>query len=110
MTVTYRWEFTPLDVRLAEDGMTNVVYNVNWRLLGTDGDYSANVYGSIGVPTPAPDAFTPYDQLTEETVQGWVEDALGEATLASYKLGIAAQIDAQKNPVAASLPPPWSNT
>ena len=108
--VNYVWALGPLDVKLAEDGLTNVVYNVNWRLIGTDGDYSASVYGSCGVPAPTPDAFTPYDQLTEAQVQSWVEEALGAEQVAAYKDSIAGQIERQKNPVDASLQPPWQNT
>lgn len=108
MAVTYVWDLAPLDVRLAEDGMTNVVYNVNWRLIGTDGDYSASVYGSVGVAAPSPDAFTPYEDLTEEQVQLWVTEGLGEEQIDAYKVGIANQIERQKNPIDASLQPPWS--
>lgn len=107
MAVTYVWQLGPLDVKLAEDGMTNVVYNVNWRLVGTDGDYSASVYGSVGVPAPTGE-FTPYDQLTEEQVQGWVVEALGVDQVVAYEANIAGQIEAQKNPTDASLPAPWA--
>lgn len=105
--VTYTWVLGPLDVKLAEDGHTNVVYNVNWRLVGTDGDYRANVYGSCNVPAPT-DSFTPYDQLTEAQVQGWVVAALGDEQVAQYEANIAGQIELQKNPVDATLPPPWA--
>lgn len=108
--VNYAWVLGPLDVKLAKEGLANVVYNVNWRLVGTDGDYSAIVYGSCGVPAPSPDAFTPYDQLTEAQVQSWVEEVLGAEQVAAYKDGIASQIERQKNPVDASLQPPWQNT
>ena len=104
----YIWALGPLNVKLSEDGLTNVVYNINWRLIGTDGMFSSDVYGSCGVPAPAPDAFTPYDQLTEAQVQSWVEKALGDEQVASYKDGIAKQIELQKNPVEASLQPPWN--
>lgn len=109
MAVTYTWVFDPLDVKLSEDGLTNVVYNVNWRLIGTDGTFSDEVYGVVGVPAPSPAAFTPYDQLTQSMVQGWVVNALGTEQVASYEKSIAAQIALQQNPVDASLSPPWSN-
>jgi hypothetical protein len=110
MAVTYTWVFNPLDVKLSEDGMTNVVYNVNWRLIGTDGTYSDDVYGSVGVPAPSSAAFTPYDQLTEDQVRMWVLEALGVDQVLAYEQSIAAQIVLQQKPVDASLPPPWSNT
>lgn len=107
MAVTYVWQLGPLDVKLAEDGLTNVVFNVHWRLVGTDGDYSASVYGSAGVPAPT-GQFTPYDQLTKAQVQGWVIDALGTEQVAAYEANIAGQIEAQKNPTDAALPAPWA--
>ena len=109
MAVTYTWVFDPLDVKLSEDGLTNVVYNINWRLIGTDGAFSSDVYGSCGVPAPALDAFTPYDQLTKAQVELWVIQALGIEQVAAYSEGIARNIEMQKNPVNASLSPPWSN-
>lgn len=109
MAVIYTWMFNPLDVKLAEDGLTNVVYNVNWRLVGTDGPYSASVYGAVGVPAPSSEDFTPYDQLTETQVRLWVFEALGIEQVTAYEQGIANQIALQQNPVDASLPPPWSN-
>jgi hypothetical protein len=108
MAAAYTWQLGPLDVKLAEDGLTNVVYNVHWRLVGTDGNYSASVYGTAGVPAPT-DEFTPYDQLTEAQVQEWVVEALGTEQVAAYEANIAGQIELQKNPVDASLQPPWSN-
>lgn len=104
--ITYTWTLGPLGVKLAEDGFTDVVYLVNWRLTGAEDTYSANVYGSINVPPPG-DVFTPYNDLTEAQVQGWVESALGAEQVAAYKAAIAQQIELQKNPIDAVLPPPW---
>lgn len=106
--VSYVWALGPLDVKLAGNGLTNVVYNVNWCLIGTDGDYSASVYGSCSVPAPAADSFTPFEQLTESQVQLWVETALGAERVAAYQDGISKQIEIKKNPVDASLQPPWN--
>lgn len=102
----YTWNIGPLDVKLFENGLTNAVYGVNWRLIGTDGEYSASVYGYVGVPAPDGD-FTPYDELTKAQVQGWVEEALGAEQVAQYKANIADQIELQKNPVYATIPSPW---
>lgn len=110
MTITYVWSFPVLDVKLSEDGMTNVVYNVNWIYSADDGaGHSATTYGSVGVEPPAPDAFTPYDELTKDQVQSWVVAALGVDQVAAMEVGLANQIQLQINPVDAPLPPPWSN-
>ena len=104
--ITYTWTLGPLAVNLADDGFTNVVYLVNWALTGTDGVYNNQFYGSVNVPPPS-GSFTPYDDLTEEQVQGWVESALGAEQVASYKDALARQIELQKNPIDAVLPSPW---
>lgn len=107
--VSFEWKIGPMNVKLSEDGLSNVVYSVNWDLTGTDGAYSAHAYGVTNVPAPTSDSFTPYDQLTEAQVLGWVFEALGTEQKAAYEQSIAGQIERMKNPVDASLQPPWSN-
>lgn len=107
--VNYTWEFNSLVVKLVEASLTDVVYCVHWRLIGTDGEYSTNIYGSCSVAPPTPDSFIPYDQLTKEQVQGWVETTLGADQIAAFKDSMATQIELQKNPVEATLAPPWQN-
>jgi hypothetical protein len=91
MTTTYT--VNQLD-RLTSTGyVTTVHYNVT----KTDGDFSASTYGTIGFSGDTPE--TPFASLTEAQVIAWVKDKLGEATV---EAALAAQIEAQKNPVKAS--------
>ena len=46
--------------------------------------------------------FVEYDDLTEDVVIGWVKSALGEERVKQIEDDIAAQIDAQENPPAAT--------
>jgi len=95
------WTISNLDSNTADGFVTTA----HWQATAVDGDYSASTYAtcswSDGTPTVA------YDQLTQETVLGWIwangvdKDAV-EASL-------AAQIEAKKNPVTATGVP-WSNT
>jgi hypothetical protein len=88
------WTSSNLDRKIE----TGFVYQVHWQATAVDGEHSASVYATCswadGTPTVA------YDQLTQETVLGWIwangvdKDAV-EASL-------AAQIEAQKNPVQAT--------
>ena len=36
--ITYSWEFPRFQTRLAQDGLTDVVYNIEYILTGHDGD------------------------------------------------------------------------
>lgn len=108
MTIAYTWTFNPLDVKLDEAGLNDVVYNVHWQLVAVDGEYSASTYGTCGLPPPQGTEFTSYPDLTEEQVKKWVFDAMGAEKVAFYEGNLANRIELQKNPVSASLPPPWS--
>lgn len=107
MAITYTWNFGPLEVALSEDGMTNVVKTVHWRLTGVDGSHSETVYGSEGMDSPVPENFINYEQITKEDVTTWVESKLGTERLDTLRASIASSIDIQKNPVKATLAPPW---
>ena len=97
---TYLWTIQQMD-RLTADGF---VVTVHYNVSATDGTYSANTYGTVGYQEQPGETFTPYDQLTEAQVVGWVQNSLGQATV---EASLQSQIDAQINPVQESGVP-WS--
>ena len=72
MTNTYTWLVEYMSCYPQADGEADVVFTVGWRCNATDGTYNATQYGSVGVPYVAGDPYTPYADLTETQVQGWV--------------------------------------
>ena len=108
MTVTNTWTVVQMNAYPELDGETDVVFTVHWTLIGTDGTYTGSVYGSVGV-TVDPDApFTPYADLTQEQVIGWVQSALGAEQVAAYEANVATQIADQIDPPVVTPPLPWS--
>jgi hypothetical protein len=97
-----------MDAYPEQDGETDVVFNVHWTLTGTDGTYSGNVYGSQSVTVDPEAPFTPYADLTQAQVIGWVKDALGEEQVASLEANVAEQIANQINPPVVTPDLPWS--
>ena len=90
MSVT--WNISQLD-RQTSDGF---VTTAHWRCDAVDGDFSASSYGTCGFDG---ELTTPYESLTKEQVLEWVWETVNkEETEAS----LAAQIEAQKNPVSAT--------
>ena len=89
----YNWNVVQMD-RLTSDGF---VVTVHYRVNAVDGNYTASTYGTVGYTEEG--AFTPYSQLTEALVVGWVQDSLGKDTVEE---ALATQIEAQKNPVQES--------
>jgi hypothetical protein len=89
----FTWNVVQMD-RLTSDGF---VVTVHYNVSAVDGEFTASTYGTVGYTEEG--AFTPYSQLTEAVVVGWVKDSLGQETV---ETALAAQIDAQKNPVSES--------
>ena len=90
----YEWNVVNMD-RLTSDGF---VVTVHYTVNAVDGEYTASTYGTVGYTQDSED-FTPYDELTQEQVVGWVQTSLGKTTVEE---SLANQIEAQKNPVQES--------
>ena len=87
---------------------TNVVFSIAWRLNGTDGVNTATVYGSLNVTFDPEAPYTPYDQLTNDQIIGWVKSELGEELVLAYEANINAQLYNLANPTQVVLPLPWT--
>lgn len=89
-------------VNMERDASTGFVNVVHWVISDTDGEYTGSVYGSIGLEG---ELVTPFEQLTEAHVIGWVKAAIGEETVAAHEANVAAQIAEAKAPkVATGMP------
>jgi len=97
--MTTTWTISQLDRKTADGFVTTA----HWQATAVDGEHTASIYstcswadGTVNIP---------YDQLTQEIVLGWVWANGVDKTVTEAAL--AAQIEAQKNPVTASGTP-WS--
>ena len=101
--ITYDWNCKTVDVHPQEDEQTDVVYNVHWIVIGTDGDYSSDAIGTQVVPLSEGSTFIPFEDLTNEVVVEWTKEAMGEETVASIETGIASQIESLINPTSVTM-------
>lgn len=108
MSNTYNWVISQLDAYPQHEGHTDVVMTIHWRRQATDGTYSADIYGSQAVTLDAEAPFTPYADLTEAQVIGWLENAMGAETLAAQVTALDQQIENQINPPVVRPPLPWA--
>lgn len=107
MTTTNTWAVVQMDAYPQADGETDVVFNVHWTLTASDGTYQASAYGAQGV-TIDPDApFTPYADLTEAQVIGWVQASMGAEQVTALEANLAQQIADQANPPVVTPALPW---
>jgi hypothetical protein len=101
---TFTWTVTQLDCYPQADNQTDVVFTVHWQLTGTDGTYNGSVYSTCSVPAPT-GTFTPYADLTQEQVLGWIW--ANGVDQASAEAAVQTQIDNQINPPVTSPALPW---
>ena len=92
--MNFNWQVVQMD-RLTSDGFVVIVH---YTVSALDGEFTASTYGTVGY-TQEDKSYKPYAELTEAEVVGWVQESLGQSTVEE---GLAAQIEAQKNPVNES--------
>lgn len=100
--MTEHWTFTHFDVLGSENGLTNVVSVIHWRLTLTDGLRTAEVYGSTDLGDADPQSFTPFGEITKAWSIEAVRESIGiEEIVAS----LSSNNDAQKK----TTPPPFTD-
>ena len=109
MEINYTWNVATVDTKpsVTDDNAiteTDVIYNVHWRLTGTedtntyedgegnDVNYTADVYGTQSLDISDLGSFTAFDSVTASDVEGWVTTAMGDDEVQSLKDAIAAKI------------------
>ena len=109
MAINYTWNVATVDTKpsVTDDNAiteTDVIYNVHWRLIGTDdtntyedenGDdvnYTADVYGTQTLDISDLGSFTAFDDVTASDVEGWVTTAMGTDEVQNLKDAVAAKI------------------
>ena len=101
MAIEYTWTIPTCEHDIATGGI-NVVH---WRCTGTDGDYTASSYGTVGLtPDPSSSDFVTYANVTEAQAQAWVWDSVSQD---DTEQAIADKINAMANPTEASGTP-WA--
>ena len=127
MAVTHTWSVSDqLDTR-TQDGLSEVVFSVVWRLnseetVGTGDDavtYSTFSGNQIGLNTDNldPATYTAFADLTEDQVVGWAKDQIdanaaeGQGVVcAEWEAGHDRNIAKQINPPTAVETAPWATT
>ena len=92
--MTTTWAITQTDY-LTSDGF---ITTAHWTATAVDGDYTASIYSTCSFAPATPSI--PYNSVTEQEVLDWCwgNGVDKDAT----EVALAAQIEAQRNPVKAS--------
>jgi len=103
MPVSYTLKVTQLDCLPQAEGQSDVVYQVHWAYTGVLGSETCGYGGKTTLTYEAGAPFTPYNELTEAQVAGWVMGAWTPEEKAHYEGIIEGQI-------LPKTPLPWGAT
>ena len=85
---------------------TEVVYNLNWILSGTDGVNTHSTQGAQRIEFGPTSQFTPFNSLTSEQVLSWLNNSEPFASQVSiFKSDIDNHL---RGMGAVSMTPPWN--
>ena len=116
MSNNYEWVIETLDCYPTYESQTNLVFVAHWRCNATSTEthtvngqavpYTASIYSTCPVTYIAGSPFTPYAQLTQQQVLGWIwgSGVSESGTQTALDTMIANQI----NPPVVSPALPWA--
>jgi len=103
---TITWNISVLDCLPQSAEGADYVVTAHWQCNGVDGDYNGSVYSTCSFPVVEGTSFTPYADLTQAQVLGWVWDNGVDKT--ATEAAVEGQIETQINPPIVNPPLPWS--
>ena len=106
MTTVYTRSIQSLPSYREIDGNIDVVFSVNWLLIGTDGNFASSWNITTQVPYVAGQPFTPYADLTKVEVNAWIDEYTPPETITSAESFIQQSITVQQT--VTTPPLPWS--
>jgi hypothetical protein len=102
----FNWIISQLDSIPTLDGMDKVINVIHYRAEKQNENYIASTYGSLMVDAPHEASFIPYDEVTKEMVESWLEKGLD---CEAIEANLDAQIENFLNPPIVAYPLPWGN-
>ena len=105
MSTTYTWNVNTMDTAPSQDGLSDVVKVIHWRLTATNDTHTAETYSTVSLDAPSAESFTAFASLTEAQVIAWVESKVDVDAL---KAGLDAQLVTLANPPIVVKQGPWT--
>lgn len=108
---TITWSITQMQAKPTEGQYTDVVVTASWQCTASEVSggivYTDSNTGSVNFQMPS-GSFTPYDQLTQEQVLGWVFSELGQEFKDNVEADVSAKVAAKINHPVVTPPLPWA--
>lgn len=97
------WKVTQMHLYPQQADKTDVVFNVTWRCEASDQGFTAFASDNAKL-TISQESFIPYEDLTEETVLGWVWSVVNKGEIEAKA---QAEVEKLINPTVVVKRLPW---
>jgi hypothetical protein len=104
--MAFTWIISELDSSPSLDGLDKVIRTIHYRAQKQSEGYLSESYGCLGVDVPHEASFIPYDEVTKEMVESWLEAGLDTEAI---EANLDAQIENFLNPPIVVYPLPFEN-
>jgi hypothetical protein len=102
VAITYTLKINELHIAPVAEGQADVVVRADWVYIGNNGVSTAGFGGSTPFLYTQGEPFTPYADLTENQVAGWIEASWMPGQQGSMESVLAEQLDTMVAPL------PWA--
>jgi len=105
---TYTWDCRTVDAyptHTDENGTTEsqVVYNVHWRVTGSDETNSSTIIGTQALETADLSGFTSFDSVSHDDMVAWTKAAMGAERVTELEASIDSQLAELAAPSSVTL-------
>ena len=101
----YNKEILSIYTAQSENGLNDVVKRVTWKYQVKDGSYAADIFKDTYFSSVNSQEFIAYDNLTEDTIQDWIDDV---ENMEELKTELDTKLQEVKNPTKVSeKQKPW---
>jgi kynureninase len=108
--MAFNWVISQLDSIPTLDGMDKVISTIHYRAQKQYEEdvvhFTADYFGALRVDAPHEASFTPYDEVTKEMVESWLESSLD---CEAIEANLDSQIENFLNPPIVAYALPWSD-
>lgn len=102
--ITYTKTISSMQAYKEIDGESNVVFGINWNLVGEENGFTTSCPATTYVPYVAGQPFTPYADLTQAEVLAWIDLYTPLSQMQSFQNTVAFSLQQQQQQETPSLP------
>jgi hypothetical protein len=109
MANTYTWVINSLECYPTLEQQQNVVCNIFYYVVGTDGTNTVSISGNQAINYISNNSFTPYESLTEAQIITWLQEEIGNNQIIAIQNALDVQLNGLSNPIKIKPKLPWNN-